>query len=630
MKALALDFDGVHLGQRPRGLRRRPAQLRLAAAGVASRAAGAAVGAEAQPALFAAFVRPHAPRQPRGGLRRRPRGPRGRRRAAGPGRLRRLLREPGGRPASAPSTSASTRCAPTGPARDPEGWLRAAGALSRPSSRCCAAAPARRALRDRHRQGPRARSCAAARRLRRRRTSSTRASILDKETGVSKRAHLRASGRAAWALPFEEITFVDDKVNHLRGRGRRSGCAARWPPGATTAPASAAEAREAGFLVCTLEDAEARLFGPPSPAGNAALTSPGHVTRTRLPDARGAHAQPEQHQVGAGGADRARGHRCELPGAACAAEVSPLAAKLFAVKGVTGVFFAPGFVTVSKTEGRRLDGAGRAPRRDDQGLRGLGRGRPRARLRRPAPLRPRATSWSASAASSRTRCGRRSRWTAATWSSRATATASWRSTSRAPARAARAPRRRSASASSSACGRWSRRCRKSCPSRRSGSSALGRPPARADEQDRPARAAPGGECWVDARGETLRNGPFEEVAYCGRGAAPPATHDAARAPDRRAARARRGRGALVDRSGPGRARGRRALARAAGGAAPRPGRGPAAGAALGAGGRGRAPARLPRVVPRRARERRLAAAAGRARARGSGNRCRRPPTAPTS
>jgi Fe-S cluster biogenesis protein NfuA len=32
-------------------------------------------------------------------------------------------------------------------------------------------------------------------------------------------------------------------------------------------------------------------------------------------------------------------------------EVSPLAAQLFAVRGVTGVFLAPGFITVSKTEG---------------------------------------------------------------------------------------------------------------------------------------------------------------------------------------------------------------------------------------------------------------------------------------
>jgi phosphoglycolate phosphatase-like HAD superfamily hydrolase len=38
--------------------------------------------------------------------------------------------------------------------------------------------------------------------------------ILDKETGVSKTAHLAVIQRRL-AVPFEDITFVDDKVNHL-------------------------------------------------------------------------------------------------------------------------------------------------------------------------------------------------------------------------------------------------------------------------------------------------------------------------------------------------------------------------------------------------------------------------------
>lgn len=38
--------------------------------------------------------------------------------------------------------------------------------------------------------------------------------VLDKETGVSKTAHLTAL-RDRLDVPFEEITFVDDKLNHL-------------------------------------------------------------------------------------------------------------------------------------------------------------------------------------------------------------------------------------------------------------------------------------------------------------------------------------------------------------------------------------------------------------------------------
>ncbi|MEX1311768.1 MAG: hypothetical protein AB1Z65_15185, partial [Candidatus Sulfomarinibacteraceae bacterium] len=38
--------------------------------------------------------------------------------------------------------------------------------------------------------------------------------VLDKETGVSKTAHLTAL-RDRLDVPFESITFVDDKLNHL-------------------------------------------------------------------------------------------------------------------------------------------------------------------------------------------------------------------------------------------------------------------------------------------------------------------------------------------------------------------------------------------------------------------------------
>ncbi len=83
--------------------------------------------------------------------------------------------------------------------------------------------------------------------------------VLDKETGVHKRAHV---GRLVQALevPFQEITFVDDKVNHLRDvapLGARCVLAA-W---GYNGERERREAREAGFLVCGLEDAERVLFG---------------------------------------------------------------------------------------------------------------------------------------------------------------------------------------------------------------------------------------------------------------------------------------------------------------------------------------------------------------------------------
>lgn len=82
--------------------------------------------------------------------------------------------------------------------------------------------------------------------------------VLDKETGVSKRAHLETLA-ARLALPFAALTFVDDKVNHLDdvgGLGVR-GALAAW---GYNGPREHALARARGHLVCTLEDAEAQLF----------------------------------------------------------------------------------------------------------------------------------------------------------------------------------------------------------------------------------------------------------------------------------------------------------------------------------------------------------------------------------
>jgi phosphoglycolate phosphatase-like HAD superfamily hydrolase len=85
--------------------------------------------------------------------------------------------------------------------------------------------------------------------------------VLDKETGVSKRAHLERL-QADLRLPFKEITFLDDKVNHLESvapLGVRCALAA-W---GYNGPRERARARDLGFLVCRLEDVELQLFGAP-------------------------------------------------------------------------------------------------------------------------------------------------------------------------------------------------------------------------------------------------------------------------------------------------------------------------------------------------------------------------------
>lgn len=82
--------------------------------------------------------------------------------------------------------------------------------------------------------------------------------VLDKETGMSKRAHMQAIA-AALALPFAAITFLDDKLNHLdavRDLGVR--CAlATW---GYNGPREREQARARGDLLCTLETLEAQLF----------------------------------------------------------------------------------------------------------------------------------------------------------------------------------------------------------------------------------------------------------------------------------------------------------------------------------------------------------------------------------
>jgi phosphoglycolate phosphatase-like HAD superfamily hydrolase len=82
--------------------------------------------------------------------------------------------------------------------------------------------------------------------------------ILDKETGVTKRMHL-AHLHDRFGFGYPEMTFVDDKVNHLDAvapLGVRCALAAWGYNGARERDL----ARERGHIVCTLEDAEEKLF----------------------------------------------------------------------------------------------------------------------------------------------------------------------------------------------------------------------------------------------------------------------------------------------------------------------------------------------------------------------------------
>lgn len=83
--------------------------------------------------------------------------------------------------------------------------------------------------------------------------------ILDKETGVHKTAHLQWL-QGCVGCEFSEITFVDDKVNHLdsvASLGVRCVLAEWGYNGAREIEL----ARSRGYLVCSLSEVEAQLFG---------------------------------------------------------------------------------------------------------------------------------------------------------------------------------------------------------------------------------------------------------------------------------------------------------------------------------------------------------------------------------
>jgi len=87
--------------------------------------------------------------------------------------------------------------------------------------------------------------------------------VVDKEHGRTKRAHV-STLQERLAVDFGEITFVDDKVNHLQdvsALGVRCALAAWGYNGAR----ERTQARAAGHLVCSIDDVEPLLFGAPGP-----------------------------------------------------------------------------------------------------------------------------------------------------------------------------------------------------------------------------------------------------------------------------------------------------------------------------------------------------------------------------
>ena len=309
MKALALDFDGVLSDSAREAFAVALRTLAALAPARAPRGRGRAArpGRQRTRALRG-VPRPHAARQPRRGLRRRPRVDRGRRRPARPGVVRRLLRRAGGAVPARASTAASTRSAARGRRATASGWLRSPPAL-RAAARAPAPARRRGRLRDRDRKG-RGDGRPAPRRLRRRRPlrPAPRPRQGDRAREAGPPPALAAAPR-----PRARRDHVRRRQAEPPGGGAAArACGWRSPAGATTASASGPRAGALGIPAPSLADAEAVLFGPTAAPRRAAGTCAklaSHVSRSRLPHARRAHAEPEQHQVGARRADRARRHR---------------------------------------------------------------------------------------------------------------------------------------------------------------------------------------------------------------------------------------------------------------------------------------------------------------------------------
>ena len=86
--------------------------------------------------------------------------------------------------------------------------------------------------------------------------------VLDKEAGVTKVAHHEHLARHC-GVAYPEMTFVDDKVNHLdavASLGVRCALSA-W---GYNGPRERRLARDHGHRICSLDDVESQLFGAPS------------------------------------------------------------------------------------------------------------------------------------------------------------------------------------------------------------------------------------------------------------------------------------------------------------------------------------------------------------------------------
>jgi phosphoglycolate phosphatase-like HAD superfamily hydrolase len=83
--------------------------------------------------------------------------------------------------------------------------------------------------------------------------------VFDKETGVHKDAHLQQLHETV-GVAYDEIIFVDDKVNHL-DRVARLGVRCALAAWGYNGEREVELARQRGFRVCTLENAEEQLFG---------------------------------------------------------------------------------------------------------------------------------------------------------------------------------------------------------------------------------------------------------------------------------------------------------------------------------------------------------------------------------
>jgi hypothetical protein len=107
--------------------------------------------------------------------------------------------------------------------------------------------------------------------------------VLDKEAGVTKVAHHEHLARAT-GVAWPEMTFVDDKVNHLdavAALGVRCALAA-WGYNGTR---ERRLARAHGHLVCTLDDVEPQLFGATRGGARTAASSPGGSRTTGVDSA---------------------------------------------------------------------------------------------------------------------------------------------------------------------------------------------------------------------------------------------------------------------------------------------------------------------------------------------------------